>query len=321
MMKLFRKLKNKKGFTLVELLVSVAIFAVIISPLIHAFLSATDMSRKSHYLGDATLASRNIIETVKARGAWETIDNPLILGNAVACDCLLQVHTFHLMGYSAGMSTFDVTVTFDADEFSDINNMQIADYSPMDGVFAQSVNEYENPDILAADYLATQVSIHSGVDLTAEQVRLLYSREILIKVHQTAAEDRITVTYTYGYAGYTYTRDYEFYRAARTATEETKSVYVFYQPIYFRHDNITIDNSAGMDLKLFLAAQNLNIAGYTPVISGDSTVELFTNADGGELVSRSQHDRMFKITVDVYEKGVLEQGGRRMLRIEAAKLD
>jgi hypothetical protein len=46
-----------------------------------------------------------------------------------------------------------------------------------------------------------------------------------------------------------------------------------------------------------------------------------TQVTSGELVSRTQRDRMYAIEVEVYSRGELEAGGRAMLRTDAAKLD
>lgn len=59
---------NNRGFSLVELLVAVAIMVIVMGPLLGAFVHSQRMSRKSHELGEATLVSRNIVETIKMRG-------------------------------------------------------------------------------------------------------------------------------------------------------------------------------------------------------------------------------------------------------------
>jgi len=354
-----KKLKSNKGFTLLELMVSVAIFALIISPLIHAFLTSMETSRRSHFLGDATLATHNIIETVKARSASSVITlldggngNPFTSGTIANFDDSEEgIYRFDIMDYSAGMSRFDLRVTLDADEYDVINNMKITDYSPMDGIFSQPISNTENPDVLARTYLENLAIIH-GIPFNADNMR----REITISVDENEDETRITATYVYTLGSLTSNPYYyEFYRGR--SVEAMKSVYFCYRPFYRGTDIIEIVNTADMNLSLFIVKQptaddllereatynaeihlqseestkvfsnfniNLNplsngarLPGCRFIIDGwDRTPEI-----SGELVSRTQHERMFRITIQVFARGELNAGGRAMLRTEAAQLD
>lgn len=58
---------NDKGFSLIEVIVGVFILAIVAGPLLYSFVISDRISNRSHYLGEATLVSRNIVETVKAR--------------------------------------------------------------------------------------------------------------------------------------------------------------------------------------------------------------------------------------------------------------
>ena len=60
-----RKL-NKKGFSLVELIAAVAILSVVVSPLLHSFVTSTNVSRRTTQISEATLAAKNILEAVDA---------------------------------------------------------------------------------------------------------------------------------------------------------------------------------------------------------------------------------------------------------------
>ncbi|MCL2638869.1 MAG: type II secretion system GspH family protein [Oscillospiraceae bacterium] len=346
MKKTIKNLKQNKGFTLVELLVSVAIFALISSPLIHAYLTAQSTSRRSHYLGDATLAASNIVEIIRAAGAGAVLTNGLEGADADFNEDTGE-YTFVLMDYRAGMSRFDLRVTLNAESFTDINNMQITNYSPMDGVFAQPKGAGENPDILAETYLENQAFI-SGIPFEADDIR----RTITVFVDDDGVDTRITATYQYTLGSLTSPLyNYEFYRGK--TVEAPKSVYVCYQPFYRGTDIIEIDNRAGMNLNVFVVKQDFIQIPYNAVIrqlepigteAGKENTSVYSNfnadpfANGalhiyrevagytvgeitGELVSRSTHDRMYGITVHVFERGQLEAGGRHMIRFEAAQLD
>jgi prepilin-type N-terminal cleavage/methylation domain-containing protein len=347
--KLIKNLKSKRGFTLVELLVSVAIFAVIISPLLHAFITAQRTSARSHFLGDATLAAGNIIETIKAMGIADfIIDNGVseINNNETPGG---SSYTYEFLNYSDGiMSTFDIRLILNTDGFDVINDMEITNYFPMHGIFAQSAvrniaDPGVNPDILAAIDLADRATIQSGTPHSVELVLANYSREILIRVHINEAgnEARITATYLYSYSGHEFEWEPDEYLYRERICTDTcdnsncircvnKSVYVFFQPLYFRDDEIIINNNAGMNLTLFLVAQHWNAVGeptYNPVISGQNSVNIFTNADGGDLVSQTARNRIYRATIEVYARGTfpinpLEADDiRPLLRTWATQLD
>lgn len=57
---------DNRGLTLVELLLGVAILAVIVVPLLHTFITGANTVKKSKVHSDATLAAQNIIEDINA---------------------------------------------------------------------------------------------------------------------------------------------------------------------------------------------------------------------------------------------------------------
>jgi hypothetical protein len=277
------------------------------------------------------------------------------------------------------MTSFDLRVTLDAEGFERINDLPIADYSPMDGVFAQPTGEFENPDVLAAIYLENLAVIH-GIIFNPQNMQ----RQITITVSKNAEEDEVRITAQYVYTLGTLTSEtyhYEFFRericnnadpCGRTCIRcVNKSVFVCYKPFYYGVDIIEIDNTTGMNLSVFLVKQSEPVnypreANYQARIHqrephgtqpGEDKTKVFTNfhihpnlsppdnrlpgaeirifrdASGwyydatgrttGELVSRTQRNRMFKITVEVFENGQLGGGavGRPLLRSEATQLD
>ncbi|MEG2001242.1 MAG: type II secretion system protein, partial [Evtepia sp.] len=57
---------NNKGFSLVEMLVALVMLALIITPLLHSFVTATRTSEKARATGDATAAAQNIVESLES---------------------------------------------------------------------------------------------------------------------------------------------------------------------------------------------------------------------------------------------------------------
>jgi len=56
---------NKKGFTLIEILVAVGIFALVISGVVGTFILSVELSRKINYEYTATYLAKNRIERLK----------------------------------------------------------------------------------------------------------------------------------------------------------------------------------------------------------------------------------------------------------------
>ena len=60
-----RKLDNR-GLSLVELLIGITILAIVVVPLIHAFITSAATSNKARNLSSETAAAQNILETYRA---------------------------------------------------------------------------------------------------------------------------------------------------------------------------------------------------------------------------------------------------------------
>jgi prepilin-type N-terminal cleavage/methylation domain-containing protein len=300
-----KRLPNRRGFTLVELLVGVAIFAIIITPLIHAFVTAQAASGKSHTLGDATLAARNIIEEIKANGAQWAIAE----------------YSSDLSEYSAGTSTFDVRVTVARaldPRFAGINEKPVTDYSPMHGIFAQPAG-FACPDDSARRFFRERIELEHDDDDDDNDVLFdpsLIQREILVTVRRHT-HDTITVTYSYFYPGLSrYELHYEIYR--ETMDSARKSVYICFTPhTNLAHRNIIIDNAAGMNLNVFLVNQG-DIT-HTPAVTEiGSNLAVYANFIGdGYLVTRTPQNRMYTVSVDVFNR----RTGQRLLTMNATQLD
>ncbi len=59
---------NNKGFSLVELLLAVALLAIVVLPLLQIFTLGADITRRSRKIGEATAVAQNIQETIVACG-------------------------------------------------------------------------------------------------------------------------------------------------------------------------------------------------------------------------------------------------------------
>ena len=133
-MKQLRKLKafraDSRGLTLVELIVGITLLAIIITPLLHAFVTGANTERKGRQYGEATVAAENLAETVQASGLSQL---PAALGKLGTLE--ISSSPFKLTGVREGSSTFDATITLTPSaKSSNINADKIAISNSMDGV-------------------------------------------------------------------------------------------------------------------------------------------------------------------------------------------
>lgn len=63
--------KQNKGFTLVEVLIAITILAIIVTPLLHAFVTASRTNAKAKQLMKATTLAQNVMEELKANSLEE----------------------------------------------------------------------------------------------------------------------------------------------------------------------------------------------------------------------------------------------------------
>lgn len=59
---------DKKGVTLLEIVISVALFAIITSALVSVFITATSLNKKSFEYKEVELAMREVVESKKTSG-------------------------------------------------------------------------------------------------------------------------------------------------------------------------------------------------------------------------------------------------------------
>lgn len=67
--------KNNKGFSLLELLVAIAILATVMIPMLHSFVSAARANAKAKKLMEATTAAQNVMEEVKISGPFKFLED------------------------------------------------------------------------------------------------------------------------------------------------------------------------------------------------------------------------------------------------------
>ncbi len=214
---------NNKGFSLVELLIATVILAIVVAPLLHTFVTAATTTARSRKMGDATLVSKNISETVEATALSQLFNDPdpskyfagAISKNLYSYDGSdytlgadpneTDCYYLGVQGVQAGSSTFNAMITLDAAAYrtatgGGINDVKITDYSNMDAVYAQS-RDADDPDALGwASFKEKADSLHADwSQASAKPIRT-------ITLDVTSADEKIYARLHFDYRySYRYT--------------------------------------------------------------------------------------------------------------------
>lgn len=185
-----KKRLGNKGFSLLELLIGITMLAIIVVPIMHAFVTSSSTSNKAREVRNQTVAAQNVLESYESTDVVDlisalTTDNELTPFKYVAQTSVLYADT--AAGYVAvtsesadkgdgpryrialsgiGDNKYDAVLNIDATvtKYQNRNSAGIVDYKPMDAVYIQpEPADDNNPDNIAAKDFASQAQIDSGM--------------------------------------------------------------------------------------------------------------------------------------------------------------
>jgi prepilin-type N-terminal cleavage/methylation domain len=291
------KLDNK-GFSLVELIVGVTILVLVASPMLQTFVTSAKTTAKSRENRNATLAVQNVVENIALRsiprlildvkngtdtslwGIGSTTEVNFYSLNADGDYSVIDANTVKsgedeyyigLKKIESGKSDYDCMVKFDAmaDEYRGKNEVPLAKYTNMDGVYSQPFDVDENPDTQAAAYFVDMATVLAGVAVADDYFDDIMERKIVITVEKTPDSEGATTGILSASVEFIYTATYgtepleksyttEFYHSAYDEADEgLEALYLFYYPMYSTTDNITIYNMKNVKFNMFLIKQKI----------------------------------------------------------------
>lgn len=283
--------RDRRGFSLIEVIIALTILAIISIPICHSFVTAARTNAKARKQASANAVAENIMEGINAYSyedlftQFTTVpaDDFLISENCDAksafsgwadAGCTQPGNTmvYQIQGVDEDVYTFDVKVTVDAsaytagvgeeDNFNDQELAVITNYnSEKDYLFVQTRED----EIAAYQALASRSGTHSASELEGK-----VKRTILIEMEQDDSPQavRVTVTVTYKYVGTegwipasdaVYTKNYG--TSQYVSDELLRNVYICYIPNYASKlgnpdmDEIIIDNGDNVEATFFLIKQ------------------------------------------------------------------
>ncbi len=229
--------RANKGFTLVELIISVAVLAIIAVPIASVFMSSSRITSDTVQLGGANLTARNVLEQLDTAdfSDWferKTVPQIIDSGTAGAVNgyfvqpnestTILDYHAITAPGdtppyyiafdnVSFGYSAYNVVVTFstgaEGSDLAVLNDTLINQNTAIEYASAQTRMPSQDPDNLSWEEFL-QSAANLGYDISNEQAfysRVAMSREIVMDISQQ--NDKVFATVTYKYV-YTYPTKY-----------------------------------------------------------------------------------------------------------------
>lgn len=306
-----RKLKNK-GFSLIEVLVAIAILAVLSLPILSAFMSAAQVNLQARREENANAVAQKVMEDMKAKTIEQVMnevedDSDRSYTSDYQSENGFFKYVFNMDDYDASGKTYSnkstgdqffVRVTLDPSEFSDridggsavgntsnnINSFNMPSFTQLQSNenFAITKQVYEHDDEAAVALGVDKSKIYRQVDVYVDvtdknAAGQLNEEGAYIKYTQT-----VKIKVTYKVFGSTDTKVYETLIGTHEIIgnmEESKyrSVYLFYNP-YDKYRTL----ADGSDIGISRDIVNFHVSG------DDSSMFNATHdyADSSKLISK-----------------------------------
>jgi prepilin-type N-terminal cleavage/methylation domain-containing protein len=305
---------DDKGFSLVELLVCIAIIALVFGPILKNFLVSARVNAKAKKVQQETILAQNIVEDVKSKTVLEIAstynDNTIVHGDKT-------VYTKRLI--QDGKNKYDVQITMDKDVYKEVNtDGDPVGYNNYKMPVITDINEIKN--VIATENHETSMAItvlynnyrwyreqtktdtgYTVGEYTEDDVRINLSRDIQVTIRNLSGNIRVRVQAVYNCEAVPGSGSESYVLKETDYNRDMNGIYVFYKPIM--HDKVTIqkDSTLTETIDLFLVSQDtdygiaLDNPGFVPVYSNVSLTS--------PLVKKETKTRLYDITVKLFSAG------------------
>lgn len=240
--------KQNSGFTLVELIISCAVLAIIAAPILAGFVSASKSNAQAKILQNATFWSQNLSEDFKARSIEELRNNYTLItdestinesteGYTVNAD---GVYTFYVQSPTTITQKMQAKLTLDPTGYDTVNEFEMPKLQDIDSqknaVIMDELYQYDSEA-----FNEINAVVNSTGSITAQDMKKNITRKtnIIITFDNTKSKPyKVTVSVSYQYISGTnqsYTAVYE-----RSFTS-LPALYLFYTA-YNDKDQLIVDN-------------------------------------------------------------------------------
>ena len=287
------KQNNNAGFSLVELLVSIVVLAVIMIPVLDNIVLSSRMNKQSKEKQEANTLVSNLMEATKSEQEVSSLAEELLKKEGMVFTDFFAgtdttnvdikhtelggVHKFQVDNLVYGGQSYDVRITYDptvyaTDEHS-INNQKIPVISSVstkqNAVISEGHSDTWAASSLKHLYNQWFNTYMTGINsMTNEKIAESMNRKFKISLSYREAEHKYVVEGKIHYTlGSDLIQDTDAYRPYReyenllfySEFKELQSVYLFYYPNFIKKtDEILVENNLPEDKKnmtLYLVAQ------------------------------------------------------------------
>lgn len=337
--------KDNKGFSLVELIIAIAVLAMLSLPLLSYFTGAAMNASKGSFLQEGEMAAQSIIEEIHSYDTYEQLEQAVA---AARCPFYTDAPDEGAKKFLSRDILVDgknliakVTIDFDYDSTGSsvaYNNFEVPELKAL----------YSDKNAVAVENNETEMAVNEFYyqyfeSKTKGQIQNALNRKTVIDVKRNATDDSlidISVVYHYRYNGETY---------EAPPVLKTQVLSAEFDSLYFLYDIYRSDvtdemmeiNMTGFtageaaDIKYYFICQGTATgvtrpAGYKINVAGTGQYLqsfYYTNGVPANLpntdiayIKTEKRNRIANITVDIYNEGeTVFNDSTRMVRIESAK--
>lgn len=264
-----RKGKNNSGFTLVELLVAIAILAIVVAPLLHSFVTGARLNAKSKKIMDATTVAQNVMEDIKATSLEELFEKTFeekgedgsVTEKKLVRDGHDGTYTITYENIMADKQLYRAEVLLDTNSYTSAtgealgyNDMELADIYMMDSDFDAFYEVTLLDDTRQAERFTEDGSALADM-----------KRTITVDISKNGDTIQVNVSVAYTYQGLENiaVADNCIYKNM-DAKLQLRNVYLFFEPMYTGlgqadiRESVEIRNLDNVPVNLFMVKQKNN---------------------------------------------------------------
>lgn len=330
---------NDKGLSLVELLVAVAILAIILVPLLNSFVMGAKANSRAERMQTETLLAQNILEELKGKSIEEVAEKLGYDGNLDMDFSREEPYVFNVKDISFRGYDFDARIKLDPTPYYEVQNTEeYGDYNKFQMPIIEEINKDTNVLALESDemdhaktelyynhltYIANLDSADEDDYLTREEfddeIKYDLRRRIEVNLTKNLTGFLVNVNYDYsapairgaGEVSYVIYEDY--------IEPKLEGLYVFYYPT--KNDAVIVNthdfNEEDFYIDLFLIRQeeensigndNVKVKAVSSdkihIYSNTEIIELTgTVLNKGLVKKENQRNRIYEVTVSLYQGG------------------
>lgn len=235
--------KNERGYTLIELIIAIAILAIIAIPLMHGFVTAAKTNAKAREIEQATTVGQNTMEEIKATPIEDLIKDvvpdsaEITLGNGDTVE-MLSYKIVHEDVVTDGVP-YRVDVRIENEPGGGDGDPRLTDYNQSELAQLYDMNAaYDAFFILEEatdDALIGELAVAAGASVS--EVRSRVQRNIYVDIKEETGTRlvEVNVSYKYKHQDVNITRHMaaqnQCIYASSSRDTYLRNVYVFFEPL------------------------------------------------------------------------------------------